>query len=59
MSKRSHSSEFKFEVIMSTIMKVIQRRMFKYQINNTTLSRWMETFETDGISGLKEAAVFD
>ncbi|WP_339228408.1 helix-turn-helix domain-containing protein [Oceanobacillus sp. FSL K6-2867] len=27
----------------------------KYQINNTTLSRWIETFEKEGISGLKES----
>ncbi len=57
MSNRSHSCEFKYEIIMAYKNEdyTLGKLCSIYQMNKTTLYRWFEIFEKEGIRGLQEA----
>jgi transposase len=57
MSNKFHSIEFKYEVLMAYknedyTLSEIKR---KYQIPKTTIYKWIERFERNGIDGLKDS----
>ncbi|MBM7597691.1 transposase-like protein [Virgibacillus halotolerans] len=57
MSNRSHSREFKYEVITAYKNEDYTQKELcsKYHINDTTFYRWIEIFKKEGISGLEES----
>ncbi|WP_301281761.1 helix-turn-helix domain-containing protein [Virgibacillus proomii] len=57
MSKRSHSSKLKYEVIKAYKNEdyTMNELCSTYKINKSTLYRWIEKFENEGIRGLEES----
>jgi transposase len=57
MSNKFYSSEFKYEIIMAFKSEnyAHQELCSRYQINKTTLYRWVEKFEKEGTDGLKDS----
>ncbi len=57
MSKRSYSTEFKYEVLLAFRNRdySIQDLCSRFQISKSSLRRWIDKFERYGIDGLKES----
>ncbi|MBR7797781.1 helix-turn-helix domain-containing protein [Virgibacillus sp. AGTR] len=59
MTHKSYSVEWKYEVLMAFKNGLTHSQLSaKYQVNMSTVYRWVENFEKDGILGLKYSKTF-